>query len=148
MDIVLWFALFLVFLAVEAATVGLVSVWFAVGSLFGLLAAALGATLPLQIIVAVVVSGVALWAVRPLAKKYLIPKQIKTNVETVPGQEAVVTEEINNLQATGAVKLGALTWTARSEDGGIIPVGTVVRVSRVEGVKLLVTPATAAAEKA
>ena len=67
------------------------------------------------------------------------PKLVKTNVDAVVGSLAVVTEEINNLQATGAVKLGAVVWTARSTEDVTVPAGATVRIDRVEGVKLFVS---------
>lgn len=139
MEVLLWFVLMILFLALEAGTVGLVSMWFAVGSLVSLVAAALGASLVVQIILAVAVSALCLATVRPLVRKYITPKLVRTNVDAVVGGLAVVTEEINNLQATGTVKLGAVTWTARSTDDTAIPAGATVRVDRVEGVKLFVT---------
>lgn len=139
MDVIVWLAAMFFFLAVEAGTVGLVSIWFAVGSLGGLIAAALGASLPVQIIVCVVVSGASLAAVRPLVKKYMNPKLVKTNVDAIVGKHAIVTEDISNLMATGAVKVGSVTWTARSTNGRNIPKGSVIRVDRVEGVKLYVS---------
>lgn len=139
MDIAIWFGIMLLFLFLEAGTVGLVSIWFAVGSLVALIAAALGADLVVQIVLAVVVSALCLAAVRPVVRKYITPKLVRTNVEAVIGQSAVVTEQIDNLHATGAVKLGAVIWTARSTEDKTIPAGATVRVDRVEGVKLFVT---------
>ncbi len=139
MEMLIWFGLMILFLVLEASSVGLVSIWFAAGSLVALIAAALGAGLAVQIILAVAVSALCLAAVRPLVRKYMKPKLVRTNVDAVVGNFAVVTEEINNLQATGAVKLGAVTWTARSTNDETIPAGATVRVDRVEGVKLFVT---------
>lgn len=139
MEMLIWFGLMILFLVLEAGTVGLVCIWFAAGSLVSLIASALGADLVVQIILAVAVSALCLAAVRPLVRKYMTPKLVRTNVDAVIGSSAVVTEEINNLQATGAVKLGVVTWTARSTDDRTIPAGATVRVDRVEGVKLFVT---------
>lgn len=141
MDVAIWLGILILFLALEAGTVGLVSIWFAVGALGGLLAAAFDASLPVQIIVFVAVSGIALATVRPLAKKYMTPKLSKTNIDAIVEKEGIVTQEINNLQTSGSVKIGGMTWTARSTAGDIIPEGAVVRVDRVEGVKLYVTQA-------
>lgn len=139
MEMYIWLGVTVVFLLIEAASVGLVSIWFAAGSLAGLIAAAFGAPVPVQIIVALAVSTLCLWALRPLAKKYICPKITKTNVEAVVGKSAVVTENIDNLHSCGAVKVGAVTWTARSTDGASISAGATVKVDRVEGVKLFVT---------
>ena len=88
----------------------------------------------------VAVSAVLLWLLRPVAKKYFTPKLVRTNVDAVIGTEGIVTAEVDNLKATGTVKLGALEWSARSTNGEPITPGTRVRVDRVEGVKAYVTP--------
>ena len=135
----LWLALMIGFVVAEAACpFHLVSVWFAVGSLVALVAAALDAQMWLQITLFAVVSVGLLVATLPLVKKFVIPKQAKTNVDSVIGSRGYVTEAIDNLSASGQVKLGGMYWTARSEDGHPIPAGALVQVERIEGVKAFV----------
>ena len=135
----LWLVLMIGFVAAEAACpFHLVSIWFAVGSLVALVAAALDAQMWLQITLFAVVSVGLLVATLPLVKKFVIPKQAKTNVDSVIGSRGYVTEEIDNLSASGQVKLGGMYWTARSEDGHPIPAGALVEVARIEGVKVFV----------
>jgi membrane protein implicated in regulation of membrane protease activity/DNA-binding XRE family transcriptional regulator len=134
----IWLALLILFGVGEAATVGLTSIWFAVGSFAALIAALLGGEVWLQIVLFLAVSGLSLAAARPLVKKFLTPLHQPTNADRVIGAEAVVTEEINNLLSRGAVSVSGLTWSARSTHDTVIPVGTVVRVDRIEGVKLYV----------
>lgn len=135
---VAWLALLILFSVGEAITVGLTSVWFAVGALGALLCALVGGDIWLQIGVFLALSGLTLALVRPLAKKFLTPGYSATNADRVIGQEAVVTQEINNLRGEGQVNIAGQTWTARSEDDTIIPEGTLVRVLRIEGVKVFV----------
>ena len=71
----------------------------------------------------------------------------KTNVDSVIGAEGYVTEAIDNLSYTGRVKLGGITWAARSTSGAGIPVGTLVKVERIEGVKVFVSPAEVACKQ-
>jgi membrane protein implicated in regulation of membrane protease activity len=136
----IWFALTVVFLLIEGNTVMLVSVWFAAGSLTAMLAALLGAPFWLQLILFLGISAGLLALLRPLVRKYLKPKITATNVDSVVGSQGYVTETVDNLAATGQVKLGAMPWTARSTDGTPIETGTLVRVDRVEGVKAFVSP--------
>lgn len=135
-----WLVALIVFAVAEAVTVGLVSIWFAGGSLVALVTTSLGGPLWLQITLFLVVSCVLLALLRPFVKKVSLPHQTRTNADRHLGQTALVTEEINNLQETGAVKLDGVTWTARSADGGVIPVGTLITVQKIAGVKVLVTP--------
>ena len=136
----IWFALAVVFLLIEGNTVMLVSVWFAAGCLVAMLAALLGAPFWLQLILFLGISAGLLALLRPLVRKYLKPKITATNVDSVVGSQGYVTETVDNLAATGQVKLGAMPWTARSTDGTPIETGTLVRVDRVEGVKAFVSP--------
>ena len=141
LTIILWFALMVVFLIVEAACpFHLVSIWFAAGSLFALIANFLGAPLWLQIVLFLVVSCALLALLWPFIKKFLRPKLEKTNVDAIIGTVGTVTAAINNVAATGQVKLGAMEWTARSSSGEMIEVGTQIKVDRIEGVKVFVTP--------
>ncbi len=134
----IWLGLILLFAVLEAATVGLTGVWFAAGSLCALVAALLGGPLWLQIGLFIVLSVLCLLAVRPLAKKYLNSKVVPTNADRVIGREARVTEDIDNVNGAGAVSVGGVVWTARSETDAPIPAGSLVRVLRIEGVKVFV----------
>lgn len=135
-----WLAAFVLLLIIEAATVGLTAIWFALGSLAGLVSAALNAPLWLQVLLFIIVSAVTLFLTRPLAAKYLNPARKATNADRVIDMAAVVTEEINNIKSTGAVSVSGKVWTARSLTGEVFAVGDVVRADHIEGVKLIVRP--------
>lgn len=135
-----WFGLLVLFLWMEASTVTMVSAWFALGALASMIASFAGGELWLQVVLFFVVSTVCLLALRPLAKKYFTPKIVKTNVDSVVGTQGKVLESIDNVSATGRVKLGGMEWSARSTDGETIAPDTLVTVDKVEGVKVFVTP--------
>lgn len=137
--IAFWVAALVVFLIVEAVTAGLVSIWFVFGSLVALICAALGAAVWLQIFWFVIVSVATLILTRPLVKRYVDSRSVATNADRSIGRAAVVTERIDNLAATGAVKLDGVVWTARSTDDAVaIETGERVTVRAIEGVKLIV----------
>ena len=138
---IVWLLLLVVFLAAEAATVSMVSLWFAVSALVALLVALLGGPGWLQGTLFLVISAVLLALLRPLVKRYVTPRITATNVDSVIGSTGLVTTAIDNVSAVGQVKLGAMEWTARSTSGQPIPVGTLVKVDRIEGVKAFVSPA-------
>lgn len=133
-----WIAAIVVFGIAEAATAGLVSIWFVAGAVAALLAVQFGAVLWLQIVIFLAVSIAALVATRPLAHKMLDKTIVPTNADRVLHHKAKVVEEIDNENARGAVYIDGKTWTARSEDGGVIPWGSMVTVVKMEGVKLFV----------
>ena len=135
-----WLGLVILFLIAEGATVSLVSLWFAAGAVVAMFAALLGAGIWLQTGLFLVVSGALLMMLRPIVRRYLVPKITPTNVDSLVGATGLVTETIDNVTASGQVKLGAMEWTARSTTGENIPQGTLIRVDRIEGVKAYVTP--------
>ena len=146
MNTIIWLVLMVIFLIAEASTVSVVSIWFAAGSLAGLVVSLLGGGLGLQIGTCVVVSGLLLACLRPVVRKYFTPRITRTNVDSVVGMEGYVTGDIDNIAATGSVKLGGMEWTARSATGQPIPRGALVRVEKIEGVKAFVTPVETLAE--
>ena len=138
---IVWLVLMVLLFIIEAATAGLTVIWFALGALAALIAALFGAQIWLQVLWFLVVSIATLWFTRPLALKYLNGRSVATNADRVVGMEGVVCEDIDNLAGTGAVKLDGKEWTARSDSGANIPSGSVVKVRRIEGVKLIVDAA-------
>ena len=136
---IVWVVIMVVFLVVEAATAGLTCIWFAIGALAALIAALFGAPIWLQLVWFFVVSVVTLYFTRPLVLKYVNSRSQPTNADLVIGKEALVTEAIDNVESAGAVAVGGKVWTARSENGEPIEVGSIVTVLRIEGVKLIVS---------
>lgn len=136
---VVWLAAMVVLLIVEAIVPGLVSIWFAIGALAALIAALLNAPLWLQVVWFLAVSVAALVLTRPLAQRYVNAKVQPTNADALIGRDCVVTEGIDNLAGTGAVKIDGKVWTARAEDeNDRYAVGDVVKALKIEGVKLIV----------
>lgn len=137
----IWLGLMVVFLITEAVcAIHLVSIWFAAGAFVAMIAAALGAGLWLQVTLFLLVSGALLALLWPMVKKFLRPNLKKTNLDSIIGTSGLVTVTVDNLSATGQVKLNGMEWTARSTSGKIIDPNTEVKVDRIEGVKVFVTP--------
>ena len=136
----IWLILAVVFLISEAVTVTMTSLWFAGGCLAALLVAITGGGWGFQVFTALAVSALLLACLRPIVRKHFTPKLTKTNVDAVIGTQGYVTADIDNMAATGTVKLGAMEWTARSANGAPIPKGTLVKVENIAGVKAFVSP--------
>lgn len=141
---IIWVAAIVFFGILEAATVSMVSLWFIGGALVALAAQLLGAGWGVQITLFLVVSVLLLACLRTFVRRFVTPRRTATNKDAAIGREAVITEEVNNILATGALKLDGKEWSARSAGGEILAVGTVVKVVKIEGVKLYVEPACAA----
>lgn len=140
MAAIYWLIAFVVLLGIEAATMVLTTIWFAGGALVAFILALLGVGVQMQLAVFVIVSFVLLFFTRPFALQFVNRNTVKTNSESLVGKHAKVTSEINNEEGTGAAVLNGQEWTARAdEDGKIIPVGTLVVVKDIRGVKLIVS---------
>lgn len=134
---ILWTILIIVFTVAEAMTLGLTSIWFAVGALAALIASALGFNLFVQFLAFLLVAFVLLYYTRPLAKKIFKVGHNKTNIDALIGKKGYVVQPITP-QNNGQVKLGGQIWSARSTEHETYEVGEEVQVIAIEGVKLIV----------
>ena len=122
----------------EAATVALVSIWFAIGAVAAMVPAYFNAPFWVQILVFILVSALCFVFTRPFFKKIIRVNKQPTNVDRLVGQEGVATDDIENIECRGKVIISGLTWSARSETGELIPQGAVVTVKKIEGATLVV----------
>ena len=133
-----WIVLTVVLVIIEAATVQLVTIWFAVGAVGGLIAYAFHAPEWLQVLVFVAVSAITLAATRPFVKRFTHKKKQPTNADRYIGKSAIVREPINNELGHGSVTIGGLEWTARTVNGDKAEKDEIVTVEAIEGAKLMV----------
>lgn len=136
--LVIWFIAVIFFAVVEILTIQLTSIWLAIGSVVGMAACTFGAPLYVQLLLFAIVSLILLSCTRPFVRKFIKMKAVKTNADRLVGMTAVVTEDICNEKAHGAVKISGVTWTARSEDSSDISAGEKVIIRKIEGSKLIV----------
>ncbi|MGN0467648.1 MAG: NfeD family protein [Acutalibacteraceae bacterium] len=136
--LIMWIVLAIVFAVIEAVTVQIVTIWFAVGAVGAIIAYVLGANEIVQLTVFVAVSLLTLIIARPYLKKFTKTQVQPTNADMYIGKQALVTERIDNNNATGQAKIGGSLWTARSADGSVIEKDSLVSVMSIEGVKLIV----------
>ena len=134
----IWGTLTVIFIILEMNTVALVSIWFVVGALAAMVAAAQGMSFLNQNFVFVGVSVFSFLVTRPFVRSLKI-KIIPTNSDEIVGAEGVVLTEVDNVRAQGRVMINNIDWAAKSTAGTVIPEGVVVRVDRLEGVTVFVT---------
>ena len=135
----IWLILFVVLLVIELFTVGLTTIWFAIGSLAAFLAEHLGAGLTLQIVIFLAVSCILLIFTRPWAARHVNRRRIRTNYESEIGKIILITEKVDNLNQTGKSTVDGQEWTVRSQnDEDVLEPGDKARVVDISGVKLIV----------
>ena len=135
---IIWLIVLVVCLFAEIATLGLTSIWFAGGALVAMIIALLKGYLWMQILAFLLTSIALLIFTRPIATKFFNQNRTKTNVNSIAGRRAIVTEKIDNLKSMGRIVTNGMEWTARSVDDSVIEEGTVVTIERIEGVKAMV----------
>lgn len=139
-EIIFWMAVTVLLSVIEAVTANLVTIWFAVGAFGAVIAAAAGATASVQVAVFVLLSAVSLALTRPIMKKVTKKTGEKTNADKAIGEICVVLEDINNDLNTGTVSCLGKVWSAKTVDGTAVKKDEKVRVTEIQGVKLIVEP--------
>lgn len=138
-EIIFWMAALIILLVWEVFTLGLTTIWFAFGALIAAIAAMLGAPIPVQAFLFLVISVLTLIFTRPIAMKYFNRTRIRTNANSLIGQQAIVTQDINNIEGKGQAIVNGQEWTARAIDNRMtINKGEVVVICQISGVKLIV----------
>ncbi len=136
----IWLGLFVIFLAIETATMDLTTIWFAIGSLTSYIISLLGLGFMPQLVVFNLLSLSLLICARPAAVRKINSDIVKTNVDAIIGEEVLVTEEINFRKGTGVVFVNGIEWTARSlHKEEVLPADILVKIEAIEGVKVIVT---------
>jgi membrane protein implicated in regulation of membrane protease activity len=128
-----WLGLSIVLGVAELASLDLVLLMLAAGALGGMVTAAIGAGVVLQVLVAAVTAVAMLGLVRPsMVKRMHSGPDLKHGPAALIGTEGFAVMEITG--QAGQVKLGGEVWTARpySEDT-VIPAGAKVQVFEIRG---------------
>jgi membrane protein implicated in regulation of membrane protease activity len=135
----IWLALAVLFAFIEAFTMGLTTIWFALGALATIFAALLRIPFAAQFAVFLLVSGILFAFTRPFAVKKLKAGRTKTNVDGLVGMDALVIKKIAEFEK-GEIKLNGQIWSARSEDNSVIEENEKCVVVRIEGAHAVVKP--------
>ena len=140
--LLVWAAVAVVSLIVEAMTAELVSCWFAPSAIVSMILSEFVDIVWVQLLVFLVLSAILIAVGRRIVKKRLaFREKTALNADGLIGRRGLVQETVNNIAETGSVKIHGLVWTARSCNDAEIPTGTVVVVREIQGVKLICEPA-------
>ena len=129
-----------VFLVLEIFTMGFLVFWLSIGCLFAMLVSFVTDNLIVQTTVFVLSSGLLIFATKPLVKKFAEKDNKKTNVYSLVGRKALVTEDIDWASGNGQIKFDGQVWSARTTEQVNIAKGTEVEIEKIEGVKAFVKP--------
>ncbi|WP_298840581.1 NfeD family protein [Clostridium sp.] len=136
---IFWIVLAIVALAIDITTSSFMFVWFAVGALGAIISIGLDASIIVQVIIFVAVSGVVMSIGYPIVKKTIKKTVTKTLTmeEGYIGKEFTITKDIDE---KGNIKFQGIYWTVKN-DGEPLKKGDLVRVTGIEGNKLVIAKA-------
>jgi membrane protein implicated in regulation of membrane protease activity len=135
---VLWLAVAVILVVIEASSLNLLTIWFALGALAAMVASLFGIPLYFQAVVFIVTSAILLYFTKPIVKNFLSVRKERTNADKVIGEKGIVVERIDPISGTGQVKVRGQIWTARSADDLVIEENETVEIQEISGVKLFV----------
>ena len=135
-----WLIIAGLFFIGEMITVGFLIFWFGVGSLIAMIVSLFTSNIIVQMSVFVISSGLLIFATRPLVNKISKKDVVPTNVYSLIGKKAIVTEDIDWITGKGQIKFEGEVWSAKSKEQVNIPVGSEVEIVSIEGVKAFVKP--------
>ena len=131
-----------VFFIAEIMTVGFLVFWLGVSALITMCVSFFTDNLLIQGTVFVICSAILILATKPFVKKF-VNKSVsdaKTNAFSIIGKKAIVTKEINSINGIGQIKVDGEVWSAEGIDGSNIEKGTEVEITRIDGVRAIVSP--------
>jgi len=139
MNTMVWLAAMIILIVIEIVTVGLTTIWFAIGALVAIIVSMLGGGVILQLTVFIIVSFVMLIFTRPFAVKYINSSRIRTNYEGIIGKVVRITQDVDNIAGKGNAVVNGQEWTVRAvKEECKIPAGDLAKVVDIKGVKLIV----------
>lgn len=135
-----WFVVAIVLFILEIITPGFVLANLGVAALASALAAYLGASMTVQVIVFGLVCIISFVTLRPLMNTYIYRNQARarTGADAVVGQLGIVTDTIHEAPVGGRVQVGGDNWHALADGGGVIAMASKVDVVRVDSTTLIV----------
>lgn len=137
-DWVIWLIAAVAFGVGEVLSLSFFLAPFAIGAAVAAVLSAAGVGLVVSGIVFLLVSTLALLALRPVARRHIrTPAALRTNTAALVGRTATVLDEVSG--GSGTVKLEGEVWTARPyDDDAVIEPGRRVHVIEIRGATALV----------
>ena len=135
----IWTGLVILFALIEVFTLGLTTIWFALGALVMVFLSLLNIPIGWQILIFLAISAALLIFTRPIAIKKLKAGKEKTNVDSIVGKNALVVKDITEFEK-GEIKVNGIIWSAHADDNSEFKQGDKCVIVRIEGVQAIVRP--------
>ncbi len=138
MQSAIWLIIAVVLAVIEASTVQLVCIWFALGAVLALITSIFTESILIQVLVFIFSSVIILALTRKIVNRLTGERKVATNADSLIGKTFAITEEVDNDKGTGSLKALGTVWSVVNTEDAVLPAGTKVIIERIEGVKLLV----------
>ena len=135
MDWIFWLVLVIILSFVEVATVNLVSIWFVASGIVAMILSFFIEDIAIVSTIFAILGIVLLIITRPIVNKLKSKDNVKTNLDRIIGEDAIVTQDIVKNEV-GEVKVDGKRWSAISKNTCLK--GDIVKILRIDGVKLVV----------
>ncbi|HQL04274.1 MAG TPA: NfeD family protein [Treponemataceae bacterium] len=132
-----WLIIAVVLTLIEVVTLGLTTIWFALGALVMIFLSFTPIPFAVQVLVWLLISSALLYFTRPYAVKKLKVGKEKTNAESLIGKKALVVKTITKFEK-GEIKLNGLIWGAKSDQDEELEKDSECEVIRIEGATAVV----------
>ena len=129
----IWVAVFAVMVIIEATTLGLVTVWGAISALIMAFIAQTGLAIGWQILIFLAITLLLLLTTRPIVVKKLKVGRTRTNVDTLLGEDVIVTKAVKRFEKGEAKSRNGVIWAVTASDESEIEEGAVCTVKEVQG---------------
>lgn len=133
-----WLGVFAVSVIIEAATQGLTTVWCAVSALLMIVISLTEIPVGWQILIFCLITIALFITTRPVLLRKMNSAKTKTNVNSILGQEVIVTKAVSKFEKGEAKSTNGVIWSISSKSGEDIPCDAVCIVREVEGNTLYV----------
>lgn len=134
-----WLGIIVVSAVIEFITMDMTSIWFTAGAALPFILSAIGGIhWAIQVAIFVVLTCVFIFALRPLAKKYLLRNaNTRTNTEALIGKECRLLTgcDFENL---GSLKINGVVWSVKAQNDEKLEKNEIVKIVEIDGNKLVV----------
>lgn len=139
MGVAFWLWVALAFGIIEAVSPALVCIWLGFGAVITALVSIYIKNIIWQLGVFLVSSVVLFLATKDRVRTLLGRlKVVATNSDSIIGKDAIVIEEVNNLESTGRIMVENQNWSCKNKIDEVIKKGSVVKIMSIQGNKAVV----------
>lgn len=134
----IWLGILILCCIVEALTLSLTAIWGAIAALPMIFIGMTALPFQWQLLIFIVITVLLVIFTRPFAVKKLKIGKSKTNVNSMVGEEVIITKTINQFEKGEAKTKNGVIWNATSKENKTFEKDSVCKIVSIEGNTLIV----------